>query len=78
MRGNRETNLRRASFLFAQWLLMTLENSHEAALPIPEISGRLKIFIECCWILGVIDRHGLVPRFRRGRLILSSRLETDE
>ena len=62
---DKENKLPRAGLRFAQWLLMTLENCHEATLPIPEISGRLKIFVECWWIL-IIDHHGLTLRLESG------------
>ena len=67
---------------FAQRLLMTLENSREATFPISEISGRLKIVTECCWILGLmlINHHVLIgglERIGRGRLVLNSWLEID-
>jgi hypothetical protein len=59
-----------------------MENGREAALSILEISGWLKIFIECRWILRliVINHHRLVPRLRsvvRDRRILSSQLKVD-
>ena len=68
---------------FAQRLSMALENSRrEATLPISEISGRLKIVAERCWImeLMLINHHVLVLRLKRigrGRLILNSWLEVD-
>ena len=72
--------LPRARLWFAQWLLMMLENGHEATLSILEIFGRLKIFIKCCWILRLaIIYHGLVHVLEsvgRGRLVLVSQLET--
>lgn len=58
---------------------MTLENGHEATLPIPEICGWLKIFIERRWILRfAIIYHGLIhvlESIGSGRLVLSSQLE---
>ena len=38
---------------------MTLEGSHKATLPIPEISGSLKIFIEPRWIFWFVNDHGV-------------------
>jgi ascorbate-specific PTS system EIIC-type component UlaA len=52
---------------------MMLEGGYKATLPIPEISGRLKIFVELCWILGLIDHHGVATMLsdRDSRLFLS-------
>jgi len=67
---------------------MTLDNGLEAALPIAEISGWLKIVIKRCWVLRLafidISRHGLILRCEPiiigtlgGRLVPSFHLETD-
>lgn len=67
------TSLPGTSFWLARQRLMTLEGGHKATLPIPEISGSLKIFIEPCWILWLIDHHGIITMLscRDSRLSLS-------